>query len=276
MPEEKPNTNGVNPEGEGGRMPFTAHLKELRRRLVVCSIAVAIGFGICYNYAKPLFHVMMLPLLKALPEGDKLIYTALPEAFFTYLKVGFWGGIILALPVIFHQIWIFVAPGLYRNEKKYLIPFIVFATLMFLVGATFGYAVVFPFGFKFFLGFSDETIKAMPAVQQYFSLALKLLLGFGIIFELPLVMVFLAKMGLVNAAFLKRGRKFAVVIIFVVAAILTPPDVISQILMGVPLLILYEISIILVTMIRKKKEEQTAATGSADAETATEEVKKAD
>ncbi|MBU2551379.1 MAG: twin-arginine translocase subunit TatC [Proteobacteria bacterium] len=237
-------------------MPFTAHLAELRKRLIVCLIAVAAGFGICYYFAQPIFKVMMLPLLDALPEGRRqLIYTGLPEAFFTYLKVGFWGGVVLAVPVISHQLWGFIAPGLYRKERGYLIPFILFSTLLFVVGGLFGYFVVFPFGFQFFLGFTDETITALPSVQQYFSLALKLLLGFGLIFELPLVMVFLGKMGIVNAPLLARGRKYAIILIFVVAAILTPPDVVSQVLMAIPLLFLYEISILLVRMIQKKKAE---------------------
>lgn len=237
------------------KMPFTAHLEELRRRLIVCSIAVGLGFGVCYYFAKPLFKVMMLPLLKVLPEGEQLIYTALPEAFITYLKVGFWGGIILALPVIFHQLWGFVAPGLYRRERSYLVPFILFSTLLFLAGGFFGYFVVFPFGFKFFIGFSNESIRALPAVKQYFSLALKLLFGFGIIFELPVVMVFLGRMGLVDAKFLARGRKYAFMLVFVVAAILTPPDVISQVLMAMPLMVLYEVSIILVRITRPKKKD---------------------
>lgn len=268
MPEDQA-TQQDKPDGEaanGAKMPFTAHLTELRRRLIICFIAIGIGFGVCYYFSKPIFRVMMLPLLDVLPEGERLIYTGLPEAFFTYLKVGFWGGVILSLPVIFHQLWNFVAPGLYRHERRLVVPFVFFATLLFVVGGFFGYFVVFPFGFKFFMGFSDDTIRALPSVQQYFSLALKLLLGFGVIFELPLIMVFLGKMGLVNAGFLARGRKFAVLLIFVVAAILTPPDVISQILMALPLLVLYEISIVLVRMIGKKKEQKAEAAADQAAE----------
>lgn len=244
----------------GPKMSFTSHLAELRSRLIVCIIAVAIGFGVCYYFSKPLFQIMMQPLLEALPEGQQLIYTGLPEAFFTYLKVGFWGGVVLAVPVIFHQLWGFVAPGLYKNERKYVVPFVFFATLLFLTGGFFGYFVVFPFGFKFFLGFSDESIRALPAMKEYFSLAIKLLFGFGIVFQLPLIMVFAGKMGFVNADMLARGRKYALMLVFVVAAILTPPDVVSQILMAVPLMILYEISIILVRiMVKKKKETQEVA-----------------
>ena len=238
------------------KMPFTAHLEELRRRLVICMIAVAFGFGVCYYFSKDLFAILMLPLLDVLPEGAQLVYTGLPEAFFTYLKVGLWGGILLSLPVIFHQLWGFVAPGLYKNEKGYVIPFVIFSTLLFLVGGFFGYFVVFPFGFKFFVGFADANLRVLPAVKEYFSLAIKLLFGFGIVFELPLIMVFLGKMGLVNAKMLAKGRKWALLLIFVVAAILTPPDVVSQVLMAIPLMFLYEISIILVRLTAKKRAEK--------------------
>jgi len=241
---------------EGAKMPFLGHLEELRRRLIICFLAVGVGFAVSYYFSKPIFRILVNPLLDALPEGDRLIYTSLPEAFFTYLKVGLWGGIILALPVLFYQLWGFVAPGLYRNERRYVIPFVCWSTLMFAIGAVFGYFIVFPIGFRFFLGFSDDAIQALPAVAKYFSFSLKLLFGFGLIFELPVVMVFLAKMGLINAQFLARQRKWAFLLIFVVGAVLTPPDVISQVLMALPLLLLYEISILLVRLVRRKKEKE--------------------
>lgn len=249
----------IREDGQGAKMPFTQHLIELRKRLIVCLIAVAVGFGICYYFSEPIFRVMLRPLLKVMPEGNHLIYTGLPEAFFTYLKVGLWGGVILALPVIFHQLWGFVAPGLYRTERRYLIPFVIFSTVLFLIGGFFGYFIVFPFGFSFFVGFSNDTIQVMPSVKEYFSLALKLLFGFGIIFELPLIMVFLGRMGIVNHQMLARGRKFAIVLVFVVAAILTPPDWVSQVLMALPLMVLYELSIILVRFTAKKRAEKKAA-----------------
>ncbi|MFH1092302.1 MAG: twin-arginine translocase subunit TatC [Pseudomonadota bacterium] len=246
--------------GHGARMSFIEHLTELRRRLIICSIAVGVGFGISYYFSKPIFEVMMLPLLKVLPQGEKLIYTSLPEAFIIYIKVGLWGGIILASPVIFHQLWGFVAPGLYRHERRYMSPFIVFATLLFLTGGLFGYFVVFPYGFHYLVSFADENIRILPSVREYFSFALKMLFAFGIAFEMPLILVFMAKMGLVNARMLTKGRKYAILIIFIAAAILTPgPDVISQLCMAAPLLVLYEISILLVRMVRKQKEQKAAA-----------------
>lgn len=246
---------------DGAHMPFFQHLEELRRRLVICFIAIAVGFAIVYSFARPIFHFLTAPLLKALPEGETLVYIGLPEAFVTYLKLGFWGGLVLALPVIFHQLWGFIAPGLYRQERRYVVPFVLCSTLLFAVGAFFGYLAVFPVGFRFFLSFSDGTMRALPAVAQYFSLSLKLLFGFGIIFELPVIMVFLARMGLVKSDFLVRQRKYAIVIIFIVAGVLTPgPDVLSQLLMACPLLILYEISIVLVRMVAHKPEAATQET----------------
>jgi sec-independent protein translocase protein TatC len=188
--------------------------------------------------------------------GDKIIFTGLPEAFFTYLKVAFLSGIILAAPVIFYQFWIFVAPGLYKKEKRLLIPIVTLSTLFFVGGALFGYFVVFPYGFKFFLGFSSDTIKALPSMREYLSFSAKLLLAFGLVFELPLIITFLARLGLVSVEFLKKNRKYALLLFFVGAAILTPPDVVTQIMMALPLMVLYEISILGAKIFGKKKIEE--------------------
>lgn len=163
-------------------------------------------------------------------------------------------GIILASPVIFLQIWRFVAPGLYRHEKKILLPFVLVSSLFFFGGTAFGYFVVFPPAFRFLVGYSTDFLNPMPAVSEYFSLALRLLIAFGVVFELPIFMVFLAKMGVVDAAFLNRNRKYAVLISFIIAAILTPtPDVVNQMLMGVPLLVLYEVSVVAVWLLGRKR-----------------------
>lgn len=241
-------------ENGGPRMPFMKHLAELRQRFIRCFIAIGLGFAVAYTFSQELFQVLMLPLRQALPQGEKLIYTALPEAFIIYLKVGFFGGVLLALPVIFYQLWGFVAPGLYAREKGLVIPFVIFSTILFALGGFFGYFFAFPFGFKFFLSFSDEYLKALPSVKEYFSLAMMLLFGFGVVFELPLLMVFLGKMGIINAKMLANGRKWAILAIFIIAGIMTPPDVLSQFLMAIPLMVLYEISIILVRFLGKKKE----------------------
>lgn len=241
------------------KQPFMSHLEELRKRLIICAIAVGIGFVISYIFAERLFQILVTPLARIMPEGDRLIFTNLPEMFLTYLKTALICGILLTAPVLFYQLWMFIAPGLYQHEKKFAIPFVVFSTILFVGGALFGYFVVFPFGFKFFLGFANEYIQALPSVKQYFSFSIKLLFAFGIVFELPVVAFFLSKMGIVTPEFLKKKRKYALLMTFVMAAILTPPDVITQLMMAGPLIVLYEIGILVARMARKKKvtEEET-------------------
>ena len=241
---------------EEEKQPFLGHLEELRKRLVAISIGVGVAFVVCYIFSERLFQYLIMPLKAVLPEGDRLIFTNLPEMFITYLKVSLIAGILLAAPYIFYQVWLFIAPGLYQREKKYVIPFVLFSTILFVGGALFGYFVVFPFGFKFFLGFSNEYVKALPSVKQYFSFSIKLLFAFGVVFELPVVVFFLTKMGIVTADFLKKQRKYAILLTFVIAAILTPPDVATQCMMAGPLIILYEISIIISKMARRKKQKE--------------------
>ncbi len=224
-------------------MPLTEHLEELRWRIIKCIIAIAIGFACSYAFSKRIFEFIISPLIKVMPPGGHLIYTSLPEAFLTYLKVSFLSGFVLAVPVILYQSWKFVMPGLYENERKYVLPFVFVATIFFIVGAAFAFFVVFPFGFKFFLGFSTDKITALPSLREYLNLVTKLIIAFGITFELPVIVYFLARMGIVTYSMLARKRQYAVLVIFIVAAILTPPDVISQILLAVPLLLLYEVSV---------------------------------
>lgn len=238
------------------KQPFMGHLEELRKRLIACAIAIGAGFAISYFFAEELFQILIAPLKAVMPEGDRLIFTALPEMFFTYLKVAFISGIMLVAPYIFYQLWLFIAPGLYKNEKKYVIPFVIISTLLFVGGALFGYFVVFPFGFKFFISFTNEYVKALPSVKQYFGFAVKLLFAFGIVFELPVVIFFLTKMGVVTPALLRKNRKYAILMTFIVAAILTPPDVITQCMMAGPLIILYEIGILVSMTAWKKKQEK--------------------
>jgi len=237
---------------EDAKMPFTSHLEELRKRLIISAVAVGVGFALCYGFSKQLFAFLVQPLRNVLPDGDTLIFTNLPEMFFVYLKIGFLAGALLASPVIFYQMWKFIAPGLYPNEKKYTIPFVCSSCLLFMGGAVFGYTVVFPFGFQFFISFNTEYVKALPAVNQYFSFSIKLLLAFGVIFEMPIVILFLSKIGLVNHEMLRRKRKYAIIIIFVGASILTPPDVITQIMMAGPMIVLFEVSIFLAKWFGKK------------------------
>ncbi|MCI5211978.1 MAG: twin-arginine translocase subunit TatC [Candidatus Electrothrix sp. ATG2] len=187
------------------------------------------------------------PLIEVLPANKSLIFISYQEGFFFYLKLALVAGILLASPVIFHQIWRFIAPGLYQHEKQLLLPFSVISTFCFLGGAAFGYFVVFPPAFGFLISYSSEFLDPMPAVSEYFSLALHLLFAFGGIFELPVFMVFLAKLGTIDAQLLAKNRKYAFLIAFIVAAIVTPtPDVVNQLLMAGPLVVLYEISIVAV------------------------------
>ena len=249
------------------KQPFLSHLEELRQRLIYIAIALGVGFGICYFFAEELFLLLVLPLKANLPEGDRLIFTNLPEMFFTYLKCAFVSGIMLVSPFIFYQLWMFVAPGLYQKEKKYIIPFVVSSTFLFVGGALFGYFVVFPFGFKFFLSFASDTVQALPSVKQYFSFSLKLLIAFGLVFELPVVVFFLSRMGLVTARFLRKKRKYAILLTFVLAAILTPPDVITQAMMAGPLIILYEVGIIIAGVSERKKREKKEKENENDEDT---------
>jgi sec-independent protein translocase protein TatC len=187
---------------------------------------------------------MIAPLKAVLPEGSNVIFTGVQEPFFTAMKVAFFAGFILALPVIFWQFWLFVAPGLYDNEKRLVIPFVSAATLMFLTGATFCYYVVVPLAFEFLIAFGSALFTALPSIGEYVGFFTKILFGFGLSFEMPVVIFFFAKLGLVDDKMLKDFFRYAIVVIFTIAAILTPPDILSQFLMAAPLTILYGISIL--------------------------------
>jgi sec-independent protein translocase protein TatC len=241
---------------EDEKLPFTEHLEELRHRLIVSLVAVGVGFLICYGFKEKLFTVLTRPLISVMGQGEKLIFTGLPEAFVTYLKVSFLGGLILAAPIVIYQFWMFVAPGLYKQERHLFLPVVMLSSVFFIGGSLFGYFVAFPFGFKFFLGFASETVLPLPSMREYLSFSAKMLLVFGLVFELPLVLTFMARLGLVTVEFLKKNRKYAILIIFIVAAILTPPDVVSQVMMAIPLMVLYEISIIGAKIFGKKEKSE--------------------
>ncbi len=237
------------------KMPLYQHLEELRTRLLICLLSVGIGFIISYIFSAKIFEILMKPWIEAMPAGQHatLIYTAPHEAFFTYMKVSFISGTLLSIPIILWQIWKFIAPGLYANEKKYMVPVIFFSSFCFVGGGLFGYFVVFPAGFKFFASFASDYITPMMRTSEYLTFANKMLLCFGLAFELPVFAFFLAKLGVLSSDFLKRKRKIAIVLIFVAAAMLTPsPDVVSQLLMAAPLLVLYEISVWIVHFFASK------------------------
>ena len=245
---------------EDEKLPFTSHLEELRKRLITVAIAVGVGFVAAFGFKEHLFKILVQPLINVMKEGETLIYTGLPEAFFTYLKVAFLTGLMVASPIILYQFWMFVAPGLYKNERRMMMPIVLLSSFFFIGGALFGYYVVFPWGFKFFMGFATETIRPLPSMKEYFGVSAKLLLAFGLVFELPLVLTFMAKLGIVSVDFLKKNRKYALLLFFAGAAILTPPDVITQILMALPLMVLYEISIIGAKIFGKKKPKDETET----------------
>jgi len=249
---------------EKSKMPLFQHLEELRTRLLICCLAVGIGFVGCYFFSSRIFEILMRPWINAMPPGQpaKLIYTAPHEAFFVYMKVSFIAGTILAAPIILWQIWKFVAPGLYENEKRYMLPVILSSSLCFISGVLFGYFVVIPVAFKFFASFSSEYITPMLRTTEYLAFANKMLLCFGIAFQLPVFAFFLAKMGVLSADYLKRKRKWAIVLVFVAAAVLTPsPDIVSQLLMAMPLLVLYEASVWIVHFFGGKPFNAAKETG---------------
>jgi len=239
------------------KMPFTDHLDELRTRLIICFVAVGVGFLLSYGFKEHIFEILMRPLMSVMGDDDKMIFTNLPEAFFTYLKVSFLSGIMLSTPVILYQIWMFIAPGLYSDERKLIFPFVFLSTLFFVGGSLFGYFIVFPYGFQFFLSFTSENIQALPSMKEYLSFSSKLLLAFGFVFELPLFITLMARMGLITTDFLKQNRKYAILLFFAGAAIITPPDVVTQIFMALPLMLLYEISIIGAKVFQRKPLEPT-------------------
>ena len=237
-------------------MSILGHLNELRRRLFRIVIIVILGFVAFYGVSEPLYGFLSAPLQACMPEGSKLIYTSPQGAFFTYMKVALVASLFGTSPFSFYQLWAFIAPGLYREEKKAILPLAFCSSIFFLAGAAFCFFLVFPIAFQFFMGFATDTIVPMISVEEYLSFALKLLLAFGLVFEMPLFAYFLSRFGLLTPDFMRRTRRYAILVIFIVAAILTPPDVFSQCLMALPMLVLYEVSIYVSAMAYKKKEDK--------------------
>jgi sec-independent protein translocase protein TatC len=243
------------------RMGFFDHMEELRQRLIRCVVAVVIGFGICIAFGERVFSLLAAPITRLLPKDTTLVFTGLPDPFFMYLKVAFICGIFLALPYCLYQFWLFVRPGLLEKERELALPFVFVATSLFYLGAAFAYFIVFPAAFNFFLGYQTPELKPMISIKDYVSLSMLLMLAFGAVFETPLVVVFLGLLGVVDSGVLKRGRRYFVVLAFIIAAILTPtPDVVNQTIMAVPMIVFYEIGIqILVLLEKKRKREEEAA-----------------
>ena len=232
------------PRSSPAKMTFLEHLDELRQRLLISLLAIVVAFVMCFTFAQQIFDFLMEPLRLALPPGGELIATAVPEIFLLYLKMSFFAGIFLSSPVILSQVWLFVAPGLYRKEKRYAVPFIFLGTGFFLGGASFGHLVVFPYAARFLTGFGGESISILLTVSEVFAFYSKFILGMGLVFEIPTFVFVLARMGLVTPGFLWAKFKYAVLAIFVIAAVITPtPDVVTQSLLAVPMIGLYLLSI---------------------------------
>lgn len=248
-------------------MGFFDHLEELRQRLIRSVLAVLIGFGICIAFGERVFSLLAAPITRLLPKDATLVFTGLPDPFFVYLKVAFICGMFLALPYCLYQLWLFVRPGLLERERELAFPFILVATLLFYLGAAFAYFIVFPAAFNFFLGYQTAELKPMISIKDYVSLTMLLMLAFGVVFETPLVVVFLGLLGVVDSSFLKRGRRYFVVLAFIIAAILTPtPDVVNQTIMAGPMILFYEIGIQVLVLFEKKRRRDEEAAAREDHE----------
>jgi sec-independent protein translocase protein TatC len=245
-------------------MPLLEHLVELRRRVMWSVAAFFVCFIVCYHFSSQIYGFLAQPLVDILEQQSgtprRLIFTQLYEVFFTYLRVAFFGAAFVSFPVIASQIWLFVAPGLYRSEKRAFFPFLAATPVLFVLGAALAYYFVFPFAWRFFISFESPTGSSVPIqleakVSEYLDLVMKLIFAFGVTFELPVLLTLLAKVGIVSSAGLRKFRRYAYVGMFVVAAILAPPDVITQTGLAIPLIALYEISIIAAKMVEPKPVE---------------------
>lgn len=250
---------GDEEDGAGGKMSFLDHLDELRTRLITSFVALAAGFLVCWGFIAPIFDFIMEPLAAVLEEGVRMIYTSAPEYFFLQLKMAALAGLILATPVVMSQVWLFIAPGLYAHEKKFAIPFVVFASFFFIAGTLFGHYVLFQVAWAFFAGFGaeNEYVAFTPRLQDAFSLYVRLVLACGVIFQLPTLVFFLARMGVASPRFLIRNFKYAFLLCFVFAAILTPtPDPVTMTVMAGPMIALYVLSIGIAWVFRRRGTEE--------------------
>jgi sec-independent protein translocase protein TatC len=237
------------------KLPFTTHLGEIRYRLIRVIILLSILFVTCFYLSESILDIIRMPI-----KGHNLIFISPTEAFFAHLKLGFFAALVLSVPYILYHAWEFVSPGLKLKEQRHTLPFVILATIFFILGSLFAYFIILPIGLGFLLTYKTASLTANITIGYYIGFTFRLILVFGIIFELPLIVLFLTKIGILKPSVLIKNRKYAILIIFAVSAILTPPDVVTQVLMAVPLMILYEISVILSRMVYKKKQEETEET----------------
>jgi sec-independent protein translocase protein TatC len=255
MSSAETNTTGptVDPESDLPKMSFLDHLEELRKRLLISIIAIAVGFLLCWTFAEPIFEKLQEPLAQFLPPGDSLAFTRLTAPFFLYMKVAFFAGLFLAAPVILLQVWLFISPGLYKKERRMAAPFIIFGSLFFLIGGYFGYRYLLPATCGFFIETGRE-FKQMVTVDDYFSFASVIILASGLVFETPILVFFLARLGIVTPGFLMRKFKYAVVLAFIIAAVVTPtPDMVTQAALAIPMILLYLIGVGVAYVFAKKE-----------------------
>lgn len=259
-------------EQDEGKMPLLSHLVELRTRLMWSVGAFTLCFIVSFYFAGPVFNFLVQPLAD-LWEGEetrRLIYTALTEKFFTEIKIAFFVGAFISFPIVSNQMWVFVAPGLYKNEKRALLPFLVATPILFFLGGAFVYYFVLPVAWDFFVSFEQSSaegplaIQLEPKVNEYLSLVMRLVFAFGISFELPVILTLLAKVGIISTVGMRKNRRYAIVIAFIAAAILTPPDPISQLGLAIPIILLYEISILCAQLVEKKRAEAERDAESAE------------
>ena len=267
-------------------MPLLEHLLELRNRLIYSAIAIVAAFIVCYFFSRGIYGFLTRPLARVYASqgyaDPQMIYTGLTEAFFTYIRVAFWAGFFVAFPFVSIQLWMFIAPGLYKNEKEAFLPFLAATPVLFFTGGAFVYYFVFPVAWAFFLSFQTTggpdqlPIVLQAKVSEYLDLVMKLIFAFGLAFEMPVALTLLGRVGIITSDMLRQGRRYAIVLIFIVAAVLTPPDVFSQCSLAVPMLLLYEISIFFVRRAEKAKERREAEEDARSAAATTRELDRVD
>jgi sec-independent protein translocase protein TatC len=248
------------------KMSFLEHLEELRTRLIRSLIALVIAVGICWNWASQIFHFMTEPLRAAYPK-IQFIYTEPTEAFMLYMKAAFFAGIFAAAPYVLYQVWAFISPGLYKHEKGYVVPFVLFGSVFFMIGAVFGHYFMFPATFRFLGAFAGEDMQFLPRVTEYFSFYFWFVLGLGVVFQIPVIIVVLSRIGLVTPRFLIRYFKYAVLVAFIVAAIITPtPDVVNQTMLALPMIGLYLVGVLVAWLFGRPRKAPQAETDTVSAE----------
>ncbi len=235
------------------KMSFLEHLDELRKRILRVIVSLAVAFVVCFVFSTQIWDFLMRPMQMAMPEGGSLIATKVPEIFVLHLKMSFFVAIFVASPAWMAQIWLFIAPGLYSHEKKFAVPFVVFGTVFFVAGAAFSHYIVFPYAVRFLTTFGSESIQILPTVSEAFSFYSRVVLGSGLVFQIPTVVFLLSRMGLVTPGFLWRQFKYAILIIFITAAVLTPPDAVTQSLLAFPMIFLYLLSIAISWFVGKER-----------------------